>query len=353
MKKLFAIVAGLAAVFSLAAASAATAAPTATSDVDIIAQGKTYEDKFTAADLKLSAKITPEPGATSLMPLVQISFNLTDDQKFVPDPNQPVCTSITEANANFPPSVALSMCPNSVVGDGRSDLYLANQVAALVTDPVITVFNGGTDSEGRGVLTIHAYSASTNTGIYMSGVLKEGILQIDIPRLTADSSVPALDVELPGSQGQTPDYFQSKCSKGEWVTNATMLLAYRSSSNAQTGDEIVNTAKQTTACVANAGKAKFAKVKVKAKGKTKANKKNKFKVTVKNKGTATAKKVKLIGKGAAKGKTKGKNVAPGQTKRFTVKFKVKGKKGKKVKVKVKVNAKNTKAKVGKTKVKLK
>jgi hypothetical protein len=353
MKKLCAAAIGLVATVSLTGAGVAGAVPTATSDVDILAQGKTYQEKYTAAKLKLAANITPEPGATSLKPLITITFNLTDDQKFAPDPKQPVCTSITETNANFPPSVAISMCPNSIVGDGLAAIYLANQVSALVTDPVITVFNGGTDSEGRGVITIHAYSASTNTGIYMRGVLKQGVLQIDVPRLTADSSVSNLDVNIPGNQGQTANYFQTKCSQGQWKTNASMLLAYRDANNVQTGDEIVNTNVQTTACVANAGKAKFGKVKVKGPKKVKANRKAKFRVTVKNNGTATARKVKLTAKGAAKGKAKGKNIAPGKKRTFTLKAKVKGKKGRKATVKVKVNAKGTKARVGKTRVKLK
>ena len=367
MKKLFALLVGLAAMFSLSAAGVATA-ETATSQIGIVPQGKTYESQFAPANLSLAADVIPAvppttnlAGQPALTPILTTQYNLTKDQKFVPDPKQPVCTAINEGNAssfNIPPDAAIALCPDSLVGNGNANILLANALipggANLLTDPILTVFNAGTDSQGRGILTIQGYSASTKAGIYMKGVLQEGILRIDVPRLTADSSTTTLEVNIPGELGQTKDYVQTKCSSGKWIVNATLKLGFRDAQDNVSGEQTLNTVAQSIPCQASAGKPKIGKVTVKAKGKVKANKISKFKVKVKNTGSATAKNVKITPKGAAKGvKRSVSNIAPGKTKKYTVKAVVKGKKGKKATVKFKVAASKTGAKVGKTKVKLK
>ena len=383
MKKLFALFVGLAAMFSLSAAGVASA-ETATSKIGIVPQGKTYESQFAPANLSLAADVIPAnpptinpAGQPSLDPILVTQYNLTKDQRFVPDPNQPVCTAVNENNANFPPEQAIALCPDSLVGNGTANILLANFIIGsvatspnLLTDPILTVFNAGKDSQGRGIMTIQGYSASTNAGIYMKGVLKEGILQIEVPRLTGDSATSTLEVNIPGDLGQTKDYFQTKCSSGKWVVNATLQLGYRDTDDKVSGEQTVNTDSQSIPCQASAGKAKFGSVKVKPKGKTYASKRSrsnvakaevsakakvsKFNVTVKNKGSATAKNVKITPKGKAKGITRNvSNIAPGKTKKYTVKAVVKGKKGQKVTVKMKVDASKTNAKVGKTKVRLK
>ena len=379
MKKLFTLLVGFAAMFSLSAASAATA-ETATSQIGIVPQGKTYESQFAPANLSLAADVFPAvppttnlAGQPALTPILTTQYNLTKDQRFVPDPKQPVCTSVNEGNANFPPDAAIALCPNSLIGNGTANILLANALipggANLLTDPILTVFNAGTDSQGRGVMTIQGYSASTNVGIYMKGVLKEGILQIDVPRLTADSSTTTLAVNLPGELGQTKDYVQTKCSSGKWIVNATLKLGFRDAQDNVSGEQTVNTDAQSIPCQASAGKPKIGKVGVKPIGKTKASsrsrsnvakaevsaaKVSKFQVKVKNTGSATAKNVKITPKGAAKGvKRSVSNIAPGKTKKYTVKAVVKGKKGQKVTVKFKVAASKTNSKTGKVKVRLK
>ena len=352
MKKLFALLIGMTAMFSLSAAGVAGAAPSATSNTGVTPQGTIYKEVPKGVDLSLNVEVMPGPGETTLKPMINATTQLPE-LSFNPDPKMPVCTEITEANSNFPPATAISMCPNSVIGEGVSDLYLAQQVAALITDPVITVFNGGANNQGGGIMAIHAYSAFTNHGIFMSGELKNGELSVDIPRLTADSSVPSYTYDIPGVAGQTKDYVQATCKTGTWTTSAEITLGKRNEQGQVSDEEVLDTPEQNQACTGAAGKPKLKVTKVKAKGKVKANKKGTFKVTVKNSGTATAKKVKLTGKGAASGSSGVGNLAPGKTKTYTKKFKVKGKKGKKVTVKVQAKGSNSNASTGKTKVKLK
>ena len=100
------------------------------------------------------------------------------------------------------------------------------------------------------------------------------------------------------------------------------------------------------ACSGKAGKAKVSAKVSKKPNAVKNGKKGAFKITVKNSGTASAKNVVITAPGA---KVKGGKIAPGKSKTYNVKAKVKGKKGKKVTVKFKVKGNGfsagTKAKV--------
>ena len=335
-------------------APGAAVAATATATLDLTPARNIYREVTRSGSLVLKAKVTPDPGASTLKPMVSLDLGYPDYMTYQPHNGvTPVCRAITEDDANYPTEAAIARCPESVVGNGTSDLYLAQQIGALVTDSVTVNFNGGRDNQGRPVQVIHGYSAQTNHGIFFRAVQTDNALVMDIPRLTADSAVPAFESRIPGDLGQDPDYLKISCPGEAWVSSAVVTIANRAEDGTISNRENLETPPYTQPCTGKVGKAKFGKVTVKANGKVKADKKGKFKVTVDNKnGTATARGVKLTAKGAGKGSANGKNIAPGQKRTFTLKAKVKGKKGKKATVKVKVTAKNGNAKTGKVKVRL-
>ena len=354
MKKLFVSALALLTAGSLAMAGSAAATPTAVASLDLQPTGTLYKEVLRPVNFSLKATVTPEPGATTMKPMVELGLNVPNRFDLVANNKKtPVCTKITATDTNYPTSEAISRCPNSIVGDGTADLFLAQQVGVLVTDSVLVAFNGGNDNQGNPLVIVHGYSASLNTGVFIEATLKNGEFTMSIPRLSADSSVPAFQLDIPGSMGKDPNYAQAACPASPWESNALITLANRDAGNVISNREQISTPPYIQACTGAAGKGKLKVTKVKAKGKVKANKKGKFKVTVKNSGTATAKKVKLTGKGAAKGSAGVGNLAAGKTKTYTKKFKVKGKKGKKVTVKVQAKGSNTNKSIGKTKVKLK
>jgi len=367
MKKLSAVIAGLVAALSLSVVSTAGAVPSFEGMLNPKAQGNLYKEVLKPVTLDLEVKTTPAPGDATLLPQIQTRTQFPDEMNFYPDPKMPVCKAEDPADPSTigaqgylaesePPDVARARCPDSIIGNGSSTLYLAQIVspATFVTDPIMTVFNNGTDSNGNGQIIISAYSFTTGAGILIGGSIdSNGVLSIDVPRLTADSSVPSYVLSIPGDIGQDPNYVRSTCKTGSWIDKESILLGKRSDTGVVSDELELFGSQNTTPCTGLAGKGKLKVTKVKAKGKVKANKKGKFKVTVKNNGTATAKKVKLTGKGAAKGSNGIGNLAPGKSKTYTKKFKVKGKKGKKVTVKIQAKGKNTNSSVGKTKVKLK
>lgn len=330
---------GLAMVGSLVMAAGAQAAPTADANVTITPQGNLYKQAKKPVNLGMGATITPSVGSTTLTALLSANFTLPSDLSFVPDPNMKVCTAITEQNSNFPPETAIQQCPNSVIGDGTAKLFLAQQVAAPINDPVITIFNGGKTSDGSGILSIQAYSASTNHGIFMSGALKNGKLDVSIPRLTGDSSVPALQLNIPGDIGQTKSYAQATCSSGSWTSSATFDLGNRDAGGNVSNTSTLTSAPKSTPCTGLAGTAKVNKVSVSGPSKVKKGKKATYKVKITNTGTATAKSVRLkvSGKGLAFNTSVG-SISPSKTR--TLNVKVKAKKKGKVKASFKVTSSN-------------
>ena len=330
---------GLALVGSLVMAAGASAAPTAATSVGIAGQGSLYKEVKKPVNLSLNADITPGAGDTTLLPLMEASFNLPTDLSFNPDPNMPVCTEVNAGNSNFSGATAISLCPNSIVGDGTANIMLAGQVAALITDPELTIFNGGVDSSGGGILAIHAYSASTNAGIFMTGAIQNGTLDVLIPRLTADSATSTFTLNIPGTQGQDKGYAEATCKTGTYTSSATLTLGNRSSGGVVSNETSLNTPAEDTTCTGLAGSAKLNKVVVSGPKKVKKGKKATYKVKITNNGTATAKgvRLKVSGKGVS-AKSSARTVAAGKTK--TVKVKLKPKKTGKVKLTFKVTSKN-------------
>ena len=334
MKRFTVLAAGLVAAFALTAGTA-TAAPTAASTVTITPQGKLYKDVKEPVNITFRAQITPGAGETTHDPLMNAKYTLTKDLAFVPRPSMPVCTQITDMNANFPPETAKAICPDSIVGDGTAELYFAQNVESLITDPVITIFNGGKTNSGEGILTIQAWSNTTNTGIFMTGQIKNGVLDVAIPRLPGDSAVPTFVLSIPGEIGLDKTYAEASCSTGSYSTTADFTLGKRSDANVVSDQSVIKTPLTKQTCKGLAGKPKFSKMKVKGPKAVKSGKKGTFKVTVTNKGTGSSKKGKVTASGGGKGKAKLPVIKPGKSKTVKVKVKVKGKKGKKTTLKFK------------------
>ena len=211
-------------------------------------------------------------------------------------------------------------------------------------------------------MKIYGYSKGTGVGILMTGTLKGRVLDIAIPVLSYDSAIANFNLEFPGpsrnwsdisvsTQGHNPNYVQALCSSSPLVTNAVFELGTRDpATGADTSPTTTKTAPTSNeACSGKAGKAKVSAKVSKKPNAVKNGKKGAFKITVKNSGTASAKNVVITAPGA---KVKGGKIAPGKSKTYNVKAKVKGKKGKKVTVKFTIKGKGVSAKAtAKVKVK--
>ncbi len=63
----------------------------------------------------------------------------------------------------------------------------------------MVAFNGGTQG-GRPLVKVYAYSYDTNVAIYTEATLDaDGSLIFEVPQLTADSSVTALNLAIPST----------------------------------------------------------------------------------------------------------------------------------------------------------
>ncbi len=333
------IIAALAAAsIALACAGSAVASPTAVTSLVIEPHSEIYREVPRPVSIRTTTDVTPESGALTLKPMVNVKSNFPEGLTFVPDESRtPVCplSKVGPDNANFPTDTAMELCGSSLVGNGTSDLFLAQSVNNKITDAKLLAFNAGIDDQGRPIVNIHGYSAATNFGVFMTGTLIDGVLDVKIPRLTADTSVPAYKLDFPGTLGRDPDYARASCPTGDWSSNAVITLAKRNEAGAFSESEDLTSPVTHVACSGIAGSAKFARLKLKGPRKVKSGKKGTFKVTVSNTGTASSKKGKITASGAGKGSATLPAVKPGASKTITVKAKVKGKKGKKVTVKFK------------------
>lgn len=359
MKRFATFIASAVAVFGLAGAVASSAsAETATSNVTITGKGDLYKEALRPVDVSLTATVMPDPGQVKLRELNNVKFTMPKNFTFDPKGTK-VCTNdvgqIDEESANAPTAAVIAKCPNSVVASGTATINIAGFVAAPVTDPVLTVFNGG-EEKGNPVLFIQGYSPTVvpgGHGVFMKAVLKDGAMDVAIPPLAANSAVTKFTITIPGPDGQDPNYASAECATGSLDGTADLTLGtYDEDTGQYTNVSTIGSNTSTNPCVGLAGKGKFKSFKVKGSKKVKKGKKGKYKVKITNAGTATIKKVKVVAKGkGAKGKASGSNIAPGQTK--TVKVKVKFKKSGKIKTKFKATGKGARAKAAKFKVKVK
>jgi len=341
--------------------SAATA-ETVSSKTEIKPRGGLSKSERRPVDVHLEARVTADPGATKIRELVNAKLNLPKDLTFSTKGTEVCRKDIGQGNpenANRPTEAVVAECPNSVVGGGTAVIHVAGLVASAVKDPVLTVFNGGEDKSGNPILLIHGYSASVlpgGHGVPMKGVLRNGVLDVSVPTLAANSAVSEFTFDLPGKVGKDPKYSLAKCSSGQWVSNAVLTLGTYNSNTGTYIKEDLATAKTTQECKGSGssggGKAAIAVPKVKGPGMVRAGKRGTYKVTIKNIGGRPVKglKVSATGRGVKGARAVG-TVKAGRS--ATTKVKVRFAKRGTIKVKFKAAGKAVKAKTKIFKVKVK
>jgi len=360
MKKYIALVIAMIVPFALVAnANAANETVTATTDLSPQAGGNYFKEVTSSSQLTIRAEVHTPDDSPKVNPMKNVKITFPSGMTFKPNNSKtPVCSDskLSPTSNLADPSAVVSSCSKSVVGSGTAAIFLAkvNLPETLIDDPILVVFNAGTNGSGQPKLKIYGYSKTTNVGILMTGTLKGSVLDIAIPVLSNDSAVKYFQLNIPGGQldredinvhvhGLDPNYVQAKCASSPLKTNAVFELGERSyPSGTPTGPTTTVTSPQTTQdCVGKAGTPKLGFNKVNGPSAVKNGKTGSYKVTIKNPGTATVKNVVVTNNRG--GKTKAGNIAPGKTKTVSVKAKIKGKKGKKVAVKFTAKAGNVKA----------
>ena len=114
------LLAGLAvAVFTLAGAVSANAAPSSTGELTLVGKGAIYKEAQRPVDLTLDVAVTPEQGALTLKPLANVTVKFPVGLDLVADDEKTdVCptSKVGPANANFTDDTARTLCPKSLVG---------------------------------------------------------------------------------------------------------------------------------------------------------------------------------------------------------------------------------------------
>lgn len=345
MKKLVAIVVALVASMTVAA-SAQAANETVEGTTHIEARsGSLFQAKPVPVNLTIRADVTTPDSSPKVTPLKNTKITFPKGVSFNPNNRKtPVCTDAklsTASNLSDPAGV-LESCRKSVVGTGTSAIFLAkvNQPTALISDPILLLFNAGTDNKGRAKVKIYGYSDRTHVGILMHGTLINEVLDVAVPVLSNDSAVKYYQFDIPGpgldrpeigvvTQGQDPNYARAICpASGVLKTNSEFILGERSYPGGQdtTPETTVHSPETTQNCTGKVGTPKLS-VKVSGPKKVRRGAKGTFKVTITNKGTGIAKGVKITSTGGGKGKAG--NINPDKSKTVKVKAKVTGRKGSK------------------------
>lgn len=365
---------------ALVAPPASAADETATASLSMTArQGKLFKQALRPVNLKLGGEIrAPWPASPTVLPMKVVDVGFPTDMKFVPKKNFPVCPrnriGPPPVNLSVPPQTAIARCPKAVIGNGSAELYLAQANGPNgpnLKDPVLVIFNAGRTKAGLARISVYGYSKGTSAGVFMGGVLKKnGTLRLSIPVLTADSAVGKFDFEIPatepiiydnrsvpGSVGRDKSYAQARCSNGTWGLTADFVLGTRNDAGEPTGpSETVTAPPVTEDCVGAPGKPNLKWVKVNGPNKMKRGQRKRFKVRVTNNGTAVMRNIRIVanGKWIRKNRKKTANLWPGKTRWVNVPVRLTGKaKRKKATVlKVRVNPGNTKAKVGKKRIRV-
>src|SRR5690606_19469336 len=119
------------------------------------------------------------------------------------------------------------------------------QKSLPLSDPVLIIFNAGRDAQGNAKIKIYGYSKQTTVGILMQGSLRNGVLDIAVPVLSADSAVQFFTLQIPGPvldrpdldiniKGLDPNFAKTTCpASGKWFTKAQFQLGERSVSTGQ------------------------------------------------------------------------------------------------------------------------
>lgn len=356
MKGLKAATLAAVATVCLAAPSFASAADEeATATINMEPQGTLFKDAKRPVNWAIETLIST--AANNIYPLKVATINNPTQLAFFPDSSMPNCPDSAigppPVNVSIPVSEAVSRCPDSIIGNGDALFQLGGiNTPAQNRFAYMVIYKGDPNSslvpaslKGRPRLKIYAYSYGTNAGIYTEASLSTtGQLVFNVPRLTADSAVTSLNLNIPGEEiaitdpaappaqvvpaGDTPTYARANCPGTEWSLSGSFLLGNRNNAGQSVPPESTVTASDTQPCTGVAGTASLSSVKVSGPSTVKAGKVGTFKVTIANGGTANATGARLAvsGRGVSFSTSAGTIPAEGsRTVTVRAKFKKKGK----------------------------
>ena len=289
-------------------------------------KGSFFTNAFKSANWGITVSAAAaNPPNTIILPNRNTTLNLAPNSQltFNPPATMPVCPDDqigagTNNSVGIP--VAVSRCPNSVIGNGTARFALAknNTNPNLSRFGVLLAFNGGRVN-GLPRLKFWAYSYETTTGVYTEGVLQpDGTLDIPFPQLSEDSALTQLVLNMPGKAetidipqlgesvvlpaGQAPDYIRAKCDSQAFAFSADFLLGQRDLAEQPFGDTLqINDIGEPTPCTGVRATAKLAKPTIKGPAKAKRGKVATYRVTVRNSGglPVTGVRLRVSGKGVS------------------------------------------------------
>jgi len=303
-----------------------------TADADLRITPKTptfFTNAFSSANYSLKSSILaagPFPGTPTVVPMkvADISNPPSSRLTFNPKPSMPVCADDKlgppPTSNSIPVPEMILRCPNSLIGNGTAVFALGqsnNPLANLAGE--VLVFNGGR-SGGLPKIKVYAYSYDTGVGIYTDAILQpNGRLLFDIPRLTADSSVRQLNLDIPGQKvvinktvptpqvvtlpaGQDPNYVQAKCVGDAFPWTADFTMGSRDAGGNPIGPpQFVISDTGSDACTGVAGSARIGSVQVIGRARVKRNRPAIYTVRVRNTGNiaATGVRLRVSGRGVS------------------------------------------------------
>lgn len=217
---------------------------------------------FKSANWRVETGVSaPNPPNTELLPTRSITLRLPPAGQMTFNPGDiPVCPDSEigpDTNNTVPIDTIVPRCPDSIIGNGSGSFLLSRINNPNISPPrlnlQVIVFNGGLD-DGQPRLKFWAYSYDLNLGIYTeSTITPQGVMAIPVPRLTVDSAVNSLNLNIPGVTqniflpnldktitlpgGQYPDYVQARCDTGTFPFSADLLLGRRNDSGLPFGEE--------------------------------------------------------------------------------------------------------------------
>lgn len=325
---------------------------TATVELGVTPTGNIFKEvKWPVAWSTKSLISTEDP---SIYPLKVATLQMSTSIGFFPNPNVPVCPDDQigppPTNVSVPVATAVARCPDSVLGNGLASFQLGgvNQPANQQNGYMV-IFNGGRWSSGelagRPRIKVYAFSYATGVGIYTEATLTStGQMVFEVPRLSFDSAVTSLELNIPGEEtaivdpaappdatlpaGVQPDYVRASCPEDSWNLDGSFLLGNRDGANNPIPPEVTVTDSHLLACTGLVGQARFGALGISGPKKAVRKRRTIFRVAIRNAGTATARQVvlRISGRGVFLKKFIGR-IAPESTKRVKVglRFKRKGK----------------------------
>ena len=260
MKK--SVVVAAAALAALVGGVSIAAASGETASVNYNVKGKFSKKEYKPAKLSFGVKVSTSAVQILPMKLADMKFPPKATMTFMPKKGLPVCKA-TETQLSVSPAAAYAACGKSAIGMGLATFALAQNTGAA-RDGTVVIFYGGKVG-GNVKIRFSAWSDQTNAGVYAEGILKpNGSMQIEMPRLTADSSVTSLNLEIPGrnlsgnyggvgsyslKKGLDAGFVRVKCKQGQTLNFSSKFeLGARSDTGNPIGPTTNLTAASSSKC---------------------------------------------------------------------------------------------------------